>query len=164
MKRLLPFLLLTGSAMLFVAGGTLFGSPVTYRWTDHKALGTRLWQAIASSADGTHLAAVVAQGDIYTSADSGATWTDQTAAGSHTWAAIASSVDGTHLAAACGLPDVGGGGGWEGNIYTSSDSGMVWTAQTSAGRQLWKSIASSANGRHLAAVAWNGDVWTGVEE
>ena len=57
------------------------------------------WQSIASSSDGTKLAAVVSGGFIYTSSDSGATWTERTAAGSRNWSSIASSSDGTKLAA-----------------------------------------------------------------
>lgn len=63
------------------------------------------WSSIASSADGTHLAATDGgyNGDggyIWTSTDSGVTWTDQQAAGKRRWTAIASSADGAHLAAA----------------------------------------------------------------
>ena len=58
-----------------------------------------LWYIIASSADGTKLAAGVGGGSIYTSSDSGATWTEQTAAGSRYWRSIAMSSDGTKLAA-----------------------------------------------------------------
>jgi photosystem II stability/assembly factor-like uncharacterized protein len=53
-------------------------------WTDQSKQSDNLatsglgWQSIASSSDGTHLAAVVVyRGDIWTSANSGASWTDQ---------------------------------------------------------------------------------------
>jgi hypothetical protein len=70
--------------------------PAGVTWTARES--SRSWYAIASSADGTKLAAVVYGGQIYTSTDSGVTWTAQ-ASGSRTWTSIASSEDGTKLAA-----------------------------------------------------------------
>ncbi|MEI6052127.1 MAG: leucine-rich repeat protein, partial [Opitutaceae bacterium] len=58
-------------------------------WTA-RASGSRNWTSIASSADGTKLAAVEYTGQIYTSTDSGVTWTAQ-ASGSRNWVSIASS-------------------------------------------------------------------------
>jgi len=49
------------------------------------ALSSKNWGDIASSSDGAKLAAVVPNGFIYTSADSGATWTTQTGSGSRMW-------------------------------------------------------------------------------
>jgi len=69
------------------------------------------WSSIATSADGTKLAAAVQGGYIYTSIDSGVTWTPSTAGGSQQWQSIASSADGTKLAAVV----------YSGFIYTSSD-------------------------------------------
>jgi hypothetical protein len=61
--------------------------------------GSAHWGSVASSADGTHLVAVVDGGQIYTSANSGATWTAQAGAPSTSWLSVASSSDGTHLVA-----------------------------------------------------------------
>jgi hypothetical protein len=64
------------------------------------------WQSIASSSDGTKLAAVDNAGDgIWTSRNSGASWTQTTAPTVPNWYSIASSADGTRLAAV----DNGGG-------------------------------------------------------
>jgi hypothetical protein len=63
--------------------------------------------------------AVVTEGQIYTSGDSGTTWTPHDS--NRDWAAVASSADGTKLVAA-----VNGG-----RIYTSSDSGATWTPRES---------------------------------
>lgn len=79
------------------------------------------WRSIASSSDGTKLAAV--SGYIYTSADSGATWTANTTSGSRNWYSIASSADGTKLAAVV----------YGGYIYTSADSGVTWAEWTASG-------------------------------
>ena len=90
-------------------------------WTA-QASGSRDWYLIASSADGTKLAATVYGGQIYTSSDSGANWTAR--ATSQNWLTIASSADGTKLAAVT----LGA------QIYTSTDSGATWTAQASGSR------------------------------
>jgi hypothetical protein len=81
------------------------------------------WGAIASSSDGTKIAAV-AFNDIgythssyvYTSTNSGTSWSERTSAGLDMWKSIASSYDGTKLAAA----DINGG------IHVSTDSGVNW--------------------------------------
>jgi len=113
------------------------------------------WSSIASSADGTKLAAVGEEsGSIYTSTDSGVTWTEQTGAGERDWRSIASSADGTKLAAAV----------YDGPIYTSTDSGSTWTQQTDAGSRGWQSIASSADGTKLAAVVWGGSIYLATTE
>ncbi|MBF0519819.1 MAG: hypothetical protein HQK92_08860 [Nitrospirae bacterium] len=49
-----------------------------------------------------------------------------------------------------------------GYIYTSTDSGSNWTAQTGAGSRNWNSIASSSEGTMLAAVVNGGSIYTGV--
>ena len=76
----------------------------------------RSWKAIAASADGSKLAAVVSGGQIYTSTNYGATWTPRY--NNASWTRIASSADGTKLAATV-----------TGNnyVYTSVDSGANWT-------------------------------------
>ena len=118
-------------------------------WTARES-GSLNWRAIASSADGTKLAAVVNGGQIYTSTDSGATWTARES-GSRGWRSIASSTDGTKLAAVA----------YGGQIYTSTDSGATWTAQES--NRGWYAIASSADGTKLAAVVWNGQTYTSTD-
>jgi hypothetical protein len=101
------------------------------------------WRCIASSSDGTHLAAAAAGsgGGIYTSTDSGLTWT-KTSAPVADYYSIASSSDGTKLAAA-----------GPGFIYTSSNSGLRWT--DTAPSYVWISIASSSDGTKLAATQSN---------
>ena len=127
-----------------------------YTWTQRKNgfVGDQMsWRSITSSADGTKLAAVVNDGSIYTSSDSGTTWSEQTAAGSRNWYSITSSADGTKLAAVVD----------DGSIYTSADSGTTWTEQTSPGQRYWRSITSSADGTKLAAVAYNGSIYTSAD-
>jgi len=127
---------------------------MSFTWTQQTSAGSRYWFSIASSADGTKLAAVVNGEYIYTSINSGASWTQQTSAGSRNWNSIASSADGTKLAAVAAF------GGY---IYTSTDSGNTWIQQTSAGTNQWLSIASSADGTKLAAGISNGYIYTSTD-
>jgi len=108
------------------------------------------WMSIASSADGSKLAAVEGgdlMGPICTSTNSGSTWVTNSAPYLY-WSSIASSADGTKLVAA-----VYGGG-----IFTSIDSGADWTSN-SAPFADWQSVASSADGTMLAAVIDAGEIY-----
>ncbi|MBP7552081.1 MAG: cadherin-like beta sandwich domain-containing protein [Spirochaetes bacterium] len=116
-------------------------------------LGALEFMAIASSWDGTKLAAVVEDGYIYTSTDSGTTWTEQKSSGYRRWFSIASSSDGTKLAAVV----------FNGYIYTSTDSGATWTERTSSGIRGWRSIASSSDGTKLAAGADGEYIYTSTD-
>lgn len=118
-------------------------------WTQTSAPITN-WNSVASSADGSKLAAAVKGGPIYTSTNSGATWT-QTSVPNTNWSSVASSADGTKLVAAVAVFN---GSQYEagGPIYVSADSGATWTA-TSAPNTNWSSIASSADGSKLIAAA-----------
>jgi hypothetical protein len=160
----------------------------------------RNWASVASSADGTKLAAIT-YGALYTSADSGVTWIPQNVSlpttglfppqlvssadgtklfalvssrnplyvsmdSGMTWAnrrvstsdgielgdgtSLACSSDGTKLVAV----DYDGGGGGQGNIYTSTDSGITWVVATNLipwDPVCWLSVASSADGTKLVA-------------
>ena len=102
-------------------------------WVQTSAPSSLSWQAIASSTDGSKLAAVVNGGGIYTSVDRGITWV-QTLAPSNYWNSIASSADGSKLAAVVN----------NGNIYISGNSGVTWV-ETSAPSNNWNGITSSAD-------------------
>jgi len=127
------------------------------RWTERipKPSGNRTanqnWSALAASADGTKLAAVVSGGLVYSSRDGGRSWTERDPGnrGNQIWSAIASSADGTKLAAA-----VSGG-----KIHTSTDGGAVWTPRGDQNRA-WIAIASSADGTKLAAAVKGGPIHT----
>ncbi len=141
--------------MVFLAGERIYTSLYLGLWkmgNAPAAFWQAPWQALASSANGTKLAAAVHGGPIYTSADSGATWA-QTTAPSNYWESIASSADGTKLIAAVrwtpGVSNTSLGG----PIYKSTDAGASWT-QTSAPTNYWASIASSADGSKLVAAVW----------
>jgi hypothetical protein len=149
--------------MKLVAGsdyGTNYGNlPAIYTSADSGATWhlttapNQPWQTIASSADGTRLAAGVYGGLIYLSADSGTSWTPA-GVPSLRWGGIASSADGARLAAVA----------WEGSIYVSADSGQIWT-KASAPTQQWQTVASSADGIKLAAGIYDlssGGIYTAI--
>lgn len=98
------------------------------------------WSGIASSSNGTMLAATVDGGFIYTSSNSGGTWA-RSGALSENWIAIASSTDGSALVA---LVE-------DGPIYVSTNAGGTWK-KTNVATNAWAGIASSANGTDLAAI------------
>ena len=151
--------------------GLIYTSPdLGATWTPTSAP-SNTWSAVASSADGARLVAVagfgsvwngtnydyVGDGAIYSSLDSGASWT-QTSAPSNSWTSVASSVDGAKLVAVAAPQPV-----WnytnqnndyvgDGAIYRSLDSGATWM-RTSAPSYNWTSVASSADGARLVAVA-----------
>ncbi|MDQ5971334.1 MAG: hypothetical protein QG566_280, partial [Patescibacteria group bacterium] len=125
-------------------------------WTQQTGSGTRNWRSVASSADGSKLAAVVYNGYIYTSVDNGATWsTNSNSSGSHFWNSITSSTDGIKLAATDGN---------NGYIYTSSDGGVTWTTNSnSSGQHSWTGIASSSDGTKLVATADSDYIYTSTD-
>ncbi|MFZ1075574.1 MAG: Ig-like domain-containing protein [Minisyncoccia bacterium] len=148
----------------FAVGGDIYTSSDSgATWTDQVNAGLRSWTSVASSADGTKLAATVMGGNIFTSSDSGATWVEHSVGtGVHDWTSVTMSSEGSKLAVADGLAEVNGEGMSSGEIYTSSDSGATWVAQTGTGSRAWSGIASSADGTKLAATDANGYVWTAV--
>jgi outer membrane protein OmpA-like peptidoglycan-associated protein len=133
------------------------------KWESQTVAMNQSWRDIASSADGTHLAAVYGGGSIYTSSDSGKTWTERTSSGQRDWTSIASSSDGMRLAAV-----VNGG-----NIFTSNNGGSTWIEreapvspdyQNGNAFKCWTSISSSSDGMKLAIVddgcSDGGDIYT----
>ena len=123
------------------------------------------WHCIASSADGTKLAAAVggynAWGQIYLSTNSGLHWT-QANSPVESWASIASSLDGVRLVAAAGGTEEAA------PVYCSSNSGVTWTV-TSAPRENWASVACSEDGTRLVAASFGnfsdipGHIYTSID-
>jgi len=97
----------------------------------------RNWSGIACNAIGNKLVAVVNNGRIYTSVDSGSTWIPRESV--RNWKAVASDASGTFLVAVV----------YGGQIYTSSDSGMNWNARDS--NRNWNAVSSSGSGQRLVA-------------
>lgn len=146
MKTLLPVAILVWG--LLIAIETAFAQT----WTQTSATNVE-WSSIASSADGTRLAAVASAngsgtgpGGIYTSTNSGITWIQST---NGDWLGIASSADGVKLVAVA-----------NGSIMTSTNSGLTWT-NVNAPSVWWRSVASSADGSKLLATTYlqGGDIY-----
>ena len=119
------------------------------------------WKGVTSSGDGTHLAAVVDCGDIWTSVDSGVTWVDQTGAPTgQCWTSISMSSDGLNLVASIGGGDIWSGH-YNGTAWAWTDlNGAISTNYPTNQGFGWQSIALSGDGNHIAVVPSNGDVWT----
>jgi hypothetical protein len=135
---------------LFTPGGPIFISTNSGAyWALATGAPTNgLWETVACSADGSKMIAAGGGGGshvfpIYTSSDMGVTWVSNNAP-VFNWQSVASSADGTRLVAAAELNQV---------IYTSTNSGAVWTQATNAPKVSWFSVALSADGTKLAAVA-----------
>jgi len=126
-----------GQSILF---GSLLNN-IGSSWTPRET--SRNWKAIASSADGSKLAAVVNGGHIFTSTNYGTTWTDRATLGNQNWTSIASSGDGSKLVAVASS-----------GLYTSTNSGATWTLRQ--GSSSWTGVASSLDGVKLVAVAGAG--------
>jgi len=110
---------------------------------------------VASDYTGLKLVALDGSDYAYTSIDSGVTWTPRyIASGSKPYVRIASNADGTKLAAV-----------WEGaNVYTSNDSGVTWVQRSSSPKELWHTVAISADGTKLAiAGSGNGRIYTSTD-
>ncbi len=162
-QQKLPFALVAGLGGLV----TLLNAPAAETWASTSAP-QLIWNAVASSADGSTLLAASgtrpyarAGMPLFLSTNAGATWT-MTQSPSNAWTAVATSADGTKLAAAAAtrFPTAWFSFG-DGLIYTSPDSGATWTP-TPAPTNTWRSIASSADGTQLVAVArpywfWDAD-------
>jgi hypothetical protein len=106
------------------------------------------WSAVASSADGSHLAAADNGGFIYISTNSGTTWLPTSASGTN-WSALVMSADGGQITAA-----VNGG-----LIYSSSDAGSSWVAANIPASN-WRAVDTSADGAELVAVVHGGVIYT----
>jgi photosystem II stability/assembly factor-like uncharacterized protein len=104
------------------------------------------WTAVASSADGSVLFALPSQGPIYLSTNSGTTWTSNSTVGY--WVSAACSADGKKAVAVAN----------PGLLYTSTNSGVAWSSHFVAGAGTgFGSVASSADGKSLVAVGYQGN-------
>ena len=154
--RVASFLLLSVAVVYPVM---LFGQ--TFIWTQTSApiIG---WTGIASSADGTKIAACsdYPTSAVYTSTNAGVSWTKvANPTLINPWSSgqlisIASSTDGMHLVVGSQTSYSSTNSGY---VYTSADSGVTWK-ETSAPWENWYSIASSANGTNIFA-AGSYQVW-----
>ncbi len=110
---------------------------------------SQAWSSVASSSNGTFLAAVgrvtIGASSLYISTNAGATWSASTNVLSKNWQSVAMSSDGQVLAA------VGKSPTGQSFICTSTNSGTAWQSN-SLPDLTWASVASSSSGRILIAV------------
>jgi photosystem II stability/assembly factor-like uncharacterized protein len=104
------------------------------------------WTSLAASKDGSKWMAtsLYSQGGVYFSGDAGQTWSQTTDSGS---SSVACSADGHRWLTAQGS-----------GVFLSMNSGATWI-KTTAPTADWVSVASSADGIRLVAIANNGPIY-----
>lgn len=130
------------------AGQSVLGNFLSYGYWNQSSASAENYTCIASSYDGTKMAAtfgVPGTEGIFLSKNSGQTWANSSASASFSWDAVASSSDGTIL--------IGGPSGQP--LYTSTNSGSTWTPSSSVSAT-WTGVASSASGNNFVAVGSSG--------
>lgn len=93
------------------------------------------WNSVATSDNGVIQTAVVYEGSIWRSVDSGATWSEVPGTSGENWQAVAMSANGSIQTA---VVDAGA-------IWRSLDSGVTWL-QITTSSLYWTSVAMSADG------------------
>jgi hypothetical protein len=128
-------------------------------WTQATNAPLAYWYSVASSADGTTLAAGAYAGNVYLSTNSGVTWTN-TSLPANNWYSVAESADGTKLVALAnsGSSDLGAGNG---EVYTSTDSGATWVSNN-VPSAAWTCAAMSADGNEIIASIGNPSTIGGI--
>jgi hypothetical protein len=112
----------------------------------------RAWLRIASSSDGTKLAATDdSPGRIWTSDDSGVTWIARDS--DRVWIGIAMSADGSKMIAADNGPAANG------LLYLSTDGGMTWVPQPQAGARNWQDVACDSTCTTMMAADYGGNIY-----
>jgi hypothetical protein len=135
------------ATIAFIVCGLLISSWIASAqvWAQTSANTNYEWQDVASSADGSKLAAIANVG-VFISTNSGAAWTLDSSAPANVYA-IASSADGVRLAAAVS-PAL---------VYTSTNSGFTWNqaGMPSTGFGAIQQLVSSADGSKLMTAGNN---------
>jgi hypothetical protein len=126
-----------------------FGNTWKQSYTVPETLIYNFWKSVAISSDGTAQTAVVNNGSIYVSTDSGDTWNDKGSV--RAWSDVSISTDGIIQTAV-----VKGG-----QIYVSTDSGNTWTPKASI--EDWVSISISSNGLKQTAVVEGGQIYVSTD-
>jgi hypothetical protein len=134
-------------------GGIYVSTNSGLTWSETLAP-SNIWSAVASSADGTIIAAAVLVSSgptvpVYVSTNSGLTWAPTASPTNMQCAAIASSADGRMLAVA-GFSITGA----LGMLYTSTNTGNTWQSNNMPlpGAH-WSGVAFSADGTKLVAIS-----------
>jgi len=145
-----------GSKLVAAAQGSIYTSTDSgASWTSNN-VPENYWKCVASSADGTKLAALeqfpsglFSKCLLYASTNSGATWMSNNAPNNPSTgaASITLSADGSELVAL--LPS---------QIYISTNLGASWVLTNNS--EVWNAVACSADGTKLAAFATRYAIFT----
>ena len=135
-----------------------------WQWTDQGASpGSKSWESITSSFDGSILGAGGSGTDLYVGTGCGSgtcTWHDQGGTpGNGNWRAMAESADGSKIAAALISGDIWIGTNCTLGTCTWHDQG---TSLGEPGVQSWRSLSFSSDGSKLAGAVVGGDLWIGT--
>jgi len=128
-------------------------------WTERNPWGgvaaNRSWTGVASDSDGSNLVVGGAGvgGRLWTSGDFGVTWTERTPGGAVNlhWDGVASDADGSNLIVASSVSPSDLIPTFAGRIWTSADSGAIWTERQPYGNMdvYWGKVASNSDGSKL---------------
>lgn len=142
-----------GNKLFAAGGGPIFVSTNGGGIWLESSVASNVWTSVSCSADGNKLTAVGDGSEIYTSTNSGVSWSSGPYGG---WLCSASSVDGTR--AAVGGYDLLGSA-----IYVTTNSGATWMPTGVPLVPAWGSLAFSADGSKLVAVAYPGPIYTSTD-
>ena len=141
-----------GLACMFVIGGSCSIGQI---WSP-STLAPKEWVAIASSANGSNIAALAFEG-LFTSTNAGQTWTTSSMP-QLPWVDLATSADGSKLIAASSIPSLP----QYSFVLTSTNLGISWTTSNVpmlSGSDSLTSVASSADGNTLVVVGSFGRIY-----
>lgn len=145
-----------GGRLLAVAGWPAFVAPI-YTSTDFGLswspgdVPAKNLSAAVSSTDGSKLvAAAYETSEVFISTNGGTNWTATIPRPNISWTCLAADTTGSKLFV---------GGCCSGPIYSSTNSGATWTSNDVT-RANWQSIAASADGSKVVAVAFGGGIYT----
>jgi hypothetical protein len=147
---LTPTITITGATVSPPSGiSQNFTSPVVYTVTaaDFSTQTYTVTVTVAAPPP-FRISAVVYGGQIWSSADGGATW--YAGGSSMNWTNIAGSSDGTKLIANAGAYST------YSNIYRSTDGGVTWSPLAGAGSHPFLGMGSSDDGSILGATVYDG--------
>src|SRR5215471_2070396 len=142
---------------VIVSGSVAAGARVKAQQFTPTTAPAQDWISIASSADGTKLAAVGNYGYLYTSTDSGSNWvlSSTTTNGPEPvrpWAGLAVSADATKLIAVANFNP----------IFISTDFGQSW--YTTGPAETWAAVACSSDATKIVAADGNmGLIYTSAD-
>ncbi len=143
-------------------GGVWTLNPSVPVWTERLSSSSQVWTGLASSGDGTRLAAAgyninsirnTSAGNLWGSTDSGQNWGLRSGQSKIDWRRLAMSGDGSVMVAAAYFD----------GVLTSADQGITWSPKVDLKLGILESVTVSTDSSLIAAVA-SGSVWTSTDQ